>query len=210
MINLKSFLAVFAALTAFGCGVDSVEKVYTAANGATEVAAVGVPTDYSLYALDATWTNQRGIEMQLAELQGRPVMMAMVFTNCRYACPIIVHDMKRIERELPQELADDIHLVLVSLDPERDDPEALALFARAYGLDDDRWTLLQGDAGDVRMLAATLGVRYKKEADGQYSHTNLVALLDDRGELLHREINPGGGSTSMIAALRRSTTPPSI
>ena len=205
MNTLKSIILALTVLTVFGCRPEALEQVTSGDVGPREMPAqFDAPTEYSLYALDAAWTTQNGIEKQLGHFQGRPVMMAMVFTNCHYACPIIVHDMKRIARELPQDLADDLHFVLVSLDPERDDPEALSRFARAYGLDADRWTLLQGAPGDVRMLATTLGVKYKKQADGQYSHTNMVAVLNERGEILHREMNPGGESTSLIAALRGS------
>lgn len=159
-------------------------------------------TGNSLYALRSGWVSQDGVDVQLADLGGQPIIISMVYTNCRYACPIIVHDMKRIDRELPPDLAADVRYVLVSLDPERDDPDALAQFARSYGLDPDRWTLLQGDPSDVRMLATALGVKYRKAADGQYSHTNLVAVLNGKGEILHREIDPGGESSSMLAALR--------
>lgn len=210
MISFKTIILTFLVLASCGCGTNAPDHMKAADAPREVAAALDVTTDESLYALGSAWTDQEGTEIRLPDLQGRRIMMSMVFTNCHYACPIIVHDMKRIKQDLPQDVAADLHFVLVSLDPERDDPEALARFARAYGLDADQWTLLQGNPNDVRMLATALGVKYKKEADGQYSHTNMVAVLDERGEILHREMNPGGESTSLIAAVRRSAFSPSL
>lgn len=211
MTTLQTLVLALLVLTTFGCRQNAPDRATAADAGLRELpAALGVPSDNSLYALRTIWRDQRGSDMQLIELQGRPVMMAMVFTNCHYACPIIVHDMKRIKRDLPDDLAEALQFVLVSLDPERDDAEALARFARVSGLDANHWTLLQGDPTGVRMLATALGVKYKKEADGQYSHTNMVAVLNEKGEILHREINPGGEPTSMIAALRRGAASSSL
>lgn len=205
MTTLRALLFILTLVAACGCATRTADTADSGAPGGQLAVAADVPQGNSLYALGAEWTTQQGDVVRLRDLQGRPVLMAMVYTNCMYACPIIVHDMKRIHKAMPAELAEDVRFVLVSLDPERDGPDALASFARAYGLDDGRWTLLQGDPGDVRMLAAVLGVKYRKEADGHYSHTNLVAALNPDGELLHREINPGGEPTSLLAALQGQT-----
>ena len=52
----------------------------------------------------------------------------MFFTRCENACPITVSDMKRIEVALPEVLHSRVGFTLISLDPDRDTPEAL----RAY------------------------------------------------------------------------------
>jgi protein SCO1/2 len=145
------------------------------------------PTDESIYQLESTWTTQAGRSIDLAAFHGRPVLMAMVFTHCSYACPVIVRDMKRIAASLPDEADDTVQRVLVSIDPARDTPEALTRFANAHSLSPDRWTLLRGSSGDVRTLAALLGVRYKPDGDGQFAHTNRITLLNAEGEIVHQQ-----------------------
>src|SRR5688572_19287788 len=54
-------------------------------------------SDNSLFHLDSTWTNDASRTVKLASLQGRPQVVTMFFSTCAYACPILVHDMKRIE-----------------------------------------------------------------------------------------------------------------
>jgi protein SCO1/2 len=141
--------------------------------------------DESLYLLDATWNDQNARPMQLASLRGKPVILSMIFTRCGWACPTIVRDMKKIAGRLQEDVQNDFRYVLVSMDPERDTPDVLSGFAREHQLESGRWTLLRGTTDDVRMLAALLGIRYRKEASGQFSHTNLITILNSEGEVAH-------------------------
>lgn len=141
------------------------------------------PTDRSLYLLDSKWTSDVGKTVQLGVLRGRPQVVAMFFTHCEYACPITVHEMKTIENKLPPEVRAKVDFLLVSLDPARDSPEALAAFREKRQLARERWTLLRGREDDVRELAALLGVNYAPDARGQFAHTNLLTLLNAEGEI---------------------------
>jgi protein SCO1 len=141
------------------------------------------PAEGSVYWLDDAWTTQRNASVRLADFEGKPVVMAMVFTHCGYACPMIVRDMKRIGARLPADQNEDVQYVLVSLDPDRDTPEQMQRFASAHRLDPDQWTMLRGTKSQVRMLAAALGIRYRQESDGQFAHSNLVTILDASGEI---------------------------
>ena len=151
-------------------------------------------TEASLYQYDVPWTTQYGETVTLGTFQDRPVVLSMVFTNCSYACPMIVSDMKKLAAALPQDQRERVQYLLVSLDPERDTPEALRHFGDAYGLNDAGWTLLRGDADQVRMLAALLGIRYRKQSDGQFAHTSLITLLDHEGEIAHQQQGLGTGN----------------
>lgn len=145
------------------------------------------PTAESLFWLDGTWTDQKGNQVRLSDFEGRPVVMSMIFTNCGYACPMIVRDMKRIGAQLPEHQVQDVQYLLVTLDPDRDTPEMMQKFATAHRLDDGQWTLLRGSKSQVRMLAAALGIRYRQESDGQFAHSNLVTILDTAGEIAHQQ-----------------------
>ncbi len=145
------------------------------------------PTAESLFWLDGTWTDQKGNQVRLSDFEGRPVVMSMIFTNCGYACPMIVRDMKRIGAQLPEHQVQDVQYLLVTLDPDRDTPEMMQKFATAHRLDDCQWTLLRGSKSQVRMLAVALGISYRQESDGQFAHSNLVTILDTAGEIAHQQ-----------------------
>jgi protein SCO1/2 len=159
------------------------------------------PSDASLYGLEATWTNQKGEVIHLGSLHGRPVVLSMVFTHCSYACPLIVRDMKRLGAHLSASQQDQIQYVLISLDPERDTPEVLQRFANGHALDEQQWTLLRGDAEQVRLLAALLGIRYREQADGQFAHTSLITLLNTEGEIVYQQKGLGSDNATATQTL---------
>ncbi len=144
---------------------------------------LGTPTDKSLYQLDSTWTSDVGREIQLGALRGRPQIVAMFFTHCEYACPILVSELKTIEAKLSPEVLGKVDFLLVSIDSKRDTPAELATFREKRQLTRERWTLLRGGADDVRELAALLGVNYTEDARGQFAHSNVITLLNADGEI---------------------------
>ncbi len=162
-------------------------------------AATALPAG-SLYQLEAAYTTDAGRPFRLAELRGRPVVLAMFFASCNYACPLIVADLTRLHAALPAPLRDEVALVLVSFDVARDTPEVLARY-RAERLLGPQWTLLRGDDDAVAELAALLGVKYKQEADGQFAHSNLFTVLDRDGEVVHQRAGLQGGLPEAAAAL---------
>ena len=111
----------------------------------------------------------------------------MFFANCRYACPIIVNDLKRIESALAKDARIRVGFTLASFDTEHDTPAQLATFRKLRQLPESNWTLLHGAADDVLELAALLGVKYKRDADGQFSHSNVITVLNAKGEIVHQQ-----------------------
>jgi protein SCO1 len=145
-------------------------------------------SENSIYQLESIWKDQNGNKFTLGDLEGKPVILSMFFASCTYACPIIVNDMKKIEESLPSGEAGNYQFVLVSIDPERDTPEALKKFAQMKGLDLSRWTLLSGSKENIQELAALTGFKYKKEPDGSFSHSNMIMLINDEGEIVHQHL----------------------
>ena len=75
-----------------------------------------------------------------------------------------------------------------------DTPGRLAEWGARTGLDPARWTLLAGDAGAVREVAAVLGVRYQAQADGELAHTNAITVLDRAGAVVHQQVGLGAAA----------------
>lgn len=155
-------------------------------------APAGPVSARSIYQLDAKFCTDTGQCLPLAALRGRPVVLAMFFASCGYACPRLVTDMQALRGRLPAELRDQAAFVLVSFDPDRDTPAALADYRRQRALD-GAWTLLHGDKGAVAELAALLGVKYRREPSGNFAHSNLLTVLNPEGEVVHRREGLSGG-----------------
>ena len=148
--------------------------------------AVGPLPDDSVYALDVPLVDQHGREIDLAVHRGRPVVISMFYASCPMACPRLIADLQALEQRLDADTRGELRVLLVSLDPDRDTPEAMAEVVARHGLDDTRWTLARTAPDDVRAVAAALGVRYRPTGGGEMNHSSLLTLLDRDGRVLAR------------------------
>jgi protein SCO1/2 len=144
--------------------------------------------DDSIYHIDSAWINQDKKSVKIEQLSGKIQIIAFVYTYCEHSCPIIMSRLKQIEKHLPEGKKTEIHFSLFSLDPIRDTPEQLKLFAKKHGLNLDVWGLHNGDPDDVLELAALVGVRYKPMNNGNndIAHSNMITVLDKQGAVIHQ------------------------
>jgi protein SCO1/2 len=157
----------------------------------------------SLFHFQADWQSHRGETVQLADFEGRPTIITMIYGSCQTACPILVRDAQRIQQALPADQRESVQVVVVSFDPARDTPDALATYARDRAVDKPNWHYLNGRAGDIRTLATLLGIRYRDNGNGTFDHSNLVAVLDPAGRIVHRSeglMQPVEGAVAAIDA----------
>lgn len=166
------------------------------------------PRGDSVYALSASLVDQRGRTVGLDLFRGHPVLISMFYASCPDACPLLIADLQRMERELPPRIKADLRIVLVSLDPERDTPDALQALARARRVDESRWRLLRAPEDTVRDIAALLGVKYRRLPDGSFNHSSVITLLDPDGAIVVRDDAMGGPHEALLRGLRggRSTS----
>lgn len=172
------------------------------ADGGDELAA-GDPAEWSVYLLESEWKDQDARARKLSSLAGRVQVVALVYTHCGYACPRIVADLKRIEGEVAAAHPGRVGFVLVSIDPERDTPERLRSFAEGSRLDPARWTLLNGSDAQVLELAALLGVKYRRESAADFSHSNVITVLDPHGVVVHQQLGLGADPEKTLSVIRR-------
>jgi protein SCO1/2 len=195
-LRLPLIAAALLALAACGRGSAPIAPAADAPSAAA--------SDFSVYDLETHWRDQEGRDRVLASLRGRAQVVAMVYTRCTHTCPAIVAEMKRLEAALDSTGRAHVGFVLVSLDPERDEPAQLKAFATSMHLPAEAWTLLTGDEDAVRELAALLGIRYRAEADAQISHSNTYLVLDADGRMVHRQDGVGSGTEVALIRLREA------
>ncbi len=195
---MKTTLVITALLIVFGGAVMAAEPRSCCTK---ELQASAPLPDRSLYQIGSIWTNDSRAAVQLTTLRGRPQIVTMFFASCEFACPILVNDMKRIETALPENIRTNVGLVLVSFDTQRDTPAALATYRALHELGPN-WTLLTGQADDVQELAALLGVKYKQDARGQFSHSNLITLLNKEGEVVIQQSGLNQSTDEIVSAAK--------
>jgi protein SCO1/2 len=105
---------------AIGCG-DSGSSTTTTASFAG--GAVKPPQPAPPLQLD----NSLGEPVNIADYQGKAVLVTFIYTHCPDVCPLIVGNLHAAQRELGDE-ADELQIIAVSVDPKGDTPKAVNAF----------------------------------------------------------------------------------
>jgi protein SCO1/2 len=128
-------------------------------------------------------TSQDGKQVALADLRGKVVAVAFIYTGCPDICPLLTDKMARVQDELGADFGAKVAFVSITLDPEHDTPAVLKDYARAWGAKPHGWLFLTGSAAAVRDVTRRYGVFFLKKADGSVDHTQLTSLVDAKGEM---------------------------
>jgi protein SCO1/2 len=130
-----------------------------------------------------TLTNQDGKRLALKDLNGRVLAITFIFASCADTCPLLTATMVRLQDRLGGAFGPDVQFVSITVDPERDTPEALKRYARAHGAKTSGWSFLSGTPPEISEVARRYGVYYKKTPRGDVDHTFLTSLVDRNGTL---------------------------
>ena len=123
-----------------------------------------------------------------ADLKGRFTLVFLGFTHCPDVCPMTLLELAQAEKRWQQALPEAQHprILLVSVDPERDNPELLNQYATHFSP-----TILSGtsDVESLTRLAKSLSMVFAKTPLGPepqnytIDHTSWVAVLDPDAHL---------------------------
>lgn len=142
----------------------------------------GLPAD-SVFNLQGEWINDSEESAPMAVLRGQPAIIAMVYTQCAAACPMMVQNIKQILETLPAGQRARVRVGLFSFDHIGENAVTLKKFREKYKLKEG-WAPYRASAGTVAELAGVLGVQYKRLESGDYAHSNQITLLDSEGRVL--------------------------
>ncbi|MGE3302432.1 MAG: SCO family protein [Hyphomonadaceae bacterium] len=132
--------------------------------------------------------DQSGTAVTQANFRDGPTLVYFGYTFCPDVCPLALQLEKAALDKLGSQ-AQIIQPVLITLDPARDTPEALAAYVQSEGFPSGL-TGLTGDAKQIEAAASAFRVSWKRDADpgsaGAYtlSHTSFFYLMDEEWRLL--------------------------
>ncbi len=113
-------------------------------------------------------------------VKDRKFTINFIFTKCDKACPIITHNLVRVQRLLRDRIGHDIFMYSITLSPEEDTPEVLKQYAKAHHVGPG-WTFLTGKPDDILLLRRSLGFTYddpKEDAD-RNNHIGMIQVGDE-------------------------------
>jgi protein SCO1/2 len=155
------------------------------------------------YAKDFALTDHTGKPRTLADYKGKVVVVFFGYTQCPDVCPTTMAEMASVMQKLgPQ--ADQVQVVFITLDPERDTQELLANYVPAF---DKRFVGLRGTPDQTAKVAKDFKVFVQKVpgADpGSYTlnHTAGSYVFDREGRL-RLFIRHGGGADPIVHDIRQ-------
>jgi protein SCO1 len=130
-----------------------------------------------------TLTSQDGTRVSLAGFDGKVIAVTFIYTMCTDTCPILTPMMSFVQDRLGRDFGAKIAFVSITVDPERDTPEVLEEYARAFGADLRGWSFLTGAAETIREVTGRYGAFAAKTANGSIDHSFLTSLVDRHGIL---------------------------
>ena len=129
------------------------------------------------------FTDQGRNSVSNASLSNHIYLTDFFFTSCPTICPIVKKQMLRIY----DKYEDNPHVKLVShtLDPKRDTPEKLDIYAQKLKVSNDKWLFLTGDKDSLIDMSAKYFISAYEDDDapGGIDHSGLVVLVDKKGHI---------------------------
>lgn len=140
----------------------------------------------------------------------RYLLIYFGFTYCPDICPTALLKMSAA-LDLLGDAADEIQPLFITVDPERDTPEALADYVRAFH---PRLLGLTGTVEEIARAARAYSVTYAKVDDPGLSeyvidHTSIIYLMDPQGRYVRHFshlTDPADMAQTIQKALARRTT----
>lgn len=143
--------------------------------------------DDSVYHLNSEWEDQDGSLIKLNDLKGDVVVMVMIYTSCKTACPRLTADMNTIFQKVNKAKSQNLKYVFVSIDPKEDTPEKMNTYLNAYGFTGDEWMFIRSSDNNTRELANVLAVKYKEISPLDFSHSNIISVFTKDGHLAYQK-----------------------
>ena len=154
---MKKFLLVLLACFLVACGHSQAPaKLYGADIGGADF--VG---DFELL-------DHHGAKRQMSDYQGKVVVLFFGYTHCPDVCPTAMADMAKMMKLLGSD-ANQVQVLFVTLDPERDNQQVLAEYVPSF---DERFVGLYGNAQQTAEVAKRYKVFFeKKDVAGKSGYT---------------------------------------
>jgi len=187
---------VAAALTLSLSGCDKLPGKQAASFQNTDVTGLDYAKGFSL-------TDHTGKPRTLADYKGKVVIVFFGYTQCPDVCPTTMAEMAGVMQKLgPQ--ADQVQVLFITLDPERDTQPLLASYVPAF---DKRFVGLYGTPEQTARTAKDFKVFYSKvpgKDPGSYTIDHMAgSYVFDKEGRVRLFIRHGGNADTIVHDVRQ-------
>jgi len=129
-------------------------------------------------------TDHTGKPRQLSDFKGKAIALFFGYTHCPDVCPTTMADLAKAMKIMGKR-SDEVQVLFVTLDPERDTREVLAKFVPSF---DSRFIGLYGTAEQTAETAKNFKIFYAKQTvtgknDYTIDHSAGVYAFDKNGKI---------------------------
>jgi protein SCO1 len=106
-----------------------------------------------------TLTTQDGAPVRFYDdvIKGKIVAINLIYTTCKYACPLETARLSQVARLLGDRMGRDVFFYSITIDPEVDTPAVLKAYAAKYQAGPG-WTFLTGKKDEIETISKKLGL----------------------------------------------------
>lgn len=184
-------VATVLTLSACGTGDDSTTSVAEVSDAGPRKAATVLDQPYTKPDLVLTDTQGKSYDLR-EETKGKPTLIYFGYTNCPDICPLTMNNIAVAKKQLSEAEQDELRIVFVTTDPERDTASALGKWLKGI---DPQVVGLTGDFDTIQAGARTLGISIEPPHKGKNGKmvsthgTQVVAFSPktDAGYVLYTE-----------------------
>src|SRR5207237_3820378 len=111
------------------------------------------------YFPNVTLTTQDGASVHFYDdlIKGKIVAINLIYTTCKYACPLETARLAQVQRLLGDRMGRDVFFYSITIDPDHDTPAVLAEYAEKYQQAPGS-LFLTGAKGDIELISRKLGM----------------------------------------------------
>lgn len=154
--------------------------------------------------LDFTLMNEDGKQVEEDAFLGTTTLLYFGYTHCPDVCPTSLARLTAAIKKLDEQARNDVQVLFVSVDPERDTPAVLRRYTKVFG---PQFIGLTGKSAQIDALTNRYRISYgygEKDENGNYevSHSSGIFAFDKLGHarLLMRNSDP---IPSMVSDIKR-------
>jgi protein SCO1/2 len=103
-------------------------------------------------------------------IKGKVVAIALIYTTCKYNCPLETARMVQLQKQLGDRMGKDVFFYSITIEPEHDTPEVLKAYADKYHVGPG-WLFLTGKLADIKLISRRLGLDTLPNGNDPDGHT---------------------------------------
>ena len=131
----------------------------------------------SIFTETFSWKDQNNSDFSLSNLKDKPIVLTMMYTECTKTCPMLTVKSLTDLQEYYGSKNKDADFVIITLDPDHDNPAVLKKYMDDKKLNYPNWHFITGSKSDIRKASEFLGLSDYWSMDDHIIHGFKISIF---------------------------------